>query len=288
MFCYDEGVRWKAGPLADFPPVPLTLEGSSLLHQFFRFDWKAWRACAPGDRKRIVAEATAALQRLERADADAPVRTALFSQLGHKGDLILMHFRDSLEALNQVELDLAQTELYGYLSLVHSYVSVVELGLYESTRKTYEAAGKREQHSPEWKAEVDAVLQRQAAAMAPRLYPAVPEAKYLCFYPMDRKRGEQVNWYSVPFADRQRMMHDHGLIGRRYGDRVKQIISGSIGMDDWEWGVDLFADDPVVFKKLIYEMRFDEVSAVYALFGQFFISVRLPIEKLGGWLAGKL
>jgi chlorite dismutase len=105
---------------------------------------------------------------------------------------------------------------------------------------------------------------------------------------MDRKRGEQVNWYTVPFADRQRMMHEHGLIGRRYGDRVKQIISGSIGMDDWEWGVDLFADDPVVFKKLIYEMRFDEVSAVYALFGQFFIGVRLPIEKLGGWLAGKL
>jgi len=288
LFCYDEGVRWKAGPLADFPPVPLTLEGSSLLHQFFRFDWKAWRACAPGDRKRIVAEATAALQRLERADADAPVRTALFSQLGHKGDLILMHFRDSLEALNQVELDLAQTELYGYLSLVHSYVSVVELGLYESTRKTYEAAGKREQHSPEWKAEVDAVLQRQAAAMAPRLYPAVPEAKYLCFYPMDRKRGEQANWYTVPFAERQRMMHEHGLIGRRYADQVKQIISGSIGMDDWEWGVDLFADSPVVFKKLIYEMRFDEVSAIYALFGQFFISVRLPMEMLSGWLEGKL
>ena len=274
--------------MADFPPVPLTLEGSSLLHQFFRFDWKAWRACAPGDRKRIVAEATAALQRLERADADAPVRTALFSQLGHKGDLILMHFRDSLEALNQVELDLAQTELYGYLSLVHSYVSVVELGLYESTRKTYEAAGKREQHSPEWKAEVDAVLQRQAAAMAPRLYPAVPEAKYLCFYPMDRKRGEQANWYTVPFAERQRMMHEHGLIGRRYADQVKQIISGSIGMDDWEWGVDLFADSPVVFKKLIYEMRFDEVSAIYALFGQFFISVRLPMEMLSGWLEGKL
>ena len=274
--------------MADFPPVPLTLEGSSLLHQFFRFDWKAWRACAAGERQRIVAEATAALQRLERAGADASVRTALFSQLGHKGDLILIHFRDSLKALNQVELDLAQTELYDYLSLTHSYVSVVELGLYESTRKTYEAAGKREQHSPEWKAEVDAVLKRQAAAMAPRLYPSVPEAKYLCFYPMDRKRGEQANWYTVPFAERQRMMHEHGLIGRRYGDQVKQIISGSIGMDDWEWGVDLFADDPVVFKKLIYEMRFDEVSAVYALFGKFYIGVRLPVNRLGGWLEGKL
>ena len=76
------------------------------------------------------------------------------------------------------------------------------------------------------------------------------------------------------------------MIGRRYADQVKQIISGSIGMDDWEWGVDLFAEDPVVFKKLIYEMRFDEVSAVYALFGQFFIGVRLPVEKLGGGSRG--
>jgi len=276
--------------LSEFPPVPLTLEGSALLHQFFRFDWKAWRSCADGERKKIAAEAIAALQSLERAKADAPIQTALFSELGHKGDLILVHFRESLEALNQVELDLAQTELYDYLTPTHSYVSVVELGLYESSRKTYEAAAAKgfEEHTPEWNAEIAASLERAASAMAPRIFPAVPEAKYMCFYPMDRKRGEQVNWYTVPFAERQRMMHEHGMIGRRYGDRVKQIISGSIGMDDWEWGVDLFAEDPVVFKKLIYEMRFDEVSAVYALFGQFYIGVRLPIEKLGGWLGGKL
>jgi chlorite dismutase len=274
--------------LSSFPPVPLTLEGSFLLHQFFRFDWKAWRSRAEGERNKIAAEGISALQRLERASPDAPIQTALYSQLGHKGDLILIHFRDSLEALNQVELDLAQTELYNYLSPAHSYVSVVELGLYESSRKTYEAASNLEQHSPEWNAEVSATLARQSAAMAPRLFPAVPESKYLCFYPMDRKRGEQVNWYTLPFAERQRMMHEHGLIGRRYADQVKQIISGSIGFDDWEWGVDLFADDPVVFKKLIYEMRFDEVSAVYALFGQFYIGVRLPMEKLGDWLIGKL
>lgn len=282
-------------PLSEFPPVPLTLEGSFQLHQIFRFDWKAWRACADGERQRIAAEAVATLKKLERGDpasggAESPVQSAIFSELGHKGDLILVHFRASLEALNQVELDLAQTELYGYLDLKHSYISVVELGLYESTRKSYEAAAAKglELHTPEWKAEIAATLERQATAMASRLFPAVPEAKYICFYPMDRKRGETVNWYSVPFAERQRMMHEHGLIGRRYGDVVRQIISGSIGMDDWEWGVDLFADDPVVFKKLIYEMRFDQVSAVYALFGQFFIGVRLPIENLSAWLAGTL
>ena len=276
--------------MPDFPPVPLTLEGSSVLHQFFRFDWKSWRGCAPGEPQKIAADAMGALRSLERAAPDAPVRTALFSELGHKGDLILVHFRESFEALNQVELDLAQTALFDFLTPTHSYVSVVELGLYESSRKTYEAASAKgfEAFSAEWNAEIANSLARGADAMKPRLYPAVPDSKFLCFYPMDRKRGEQVNWYTVPFTERQRMMHEHGMIGRRYADQVKQIISGSIGMDDWEWGVDLFADDPVVFKKLIYEMRFDEVSAVYALFGQFYLGIRMPVEKLGGWLDGKL
>ena len=297
--------------MPEHPPVPLTLEGSSVLHQFFHFDWKAWRGAAPSESQRgwpserlsavddesfaeggrgdIVAKAIETLKTLERKDANAPARSALYSQLGHKGDLMLIHFRDSLEELNQVELALAQTPLYDFLELRHSYVSVVELGLYESSRKTYEAATAKgfEAFSAEWNAEIAASLERGAEAMKPRLWPAIPEAKYLCFYPMDRRRGEQVNWYTVPFAERQRMMHEHGMIGRRYAEQVKQIISGSIGMDDWEWGVDLFADDPVVFKKLIYEMRFDEVSAVYALFGQFFIGVRLPVEKLVGWLEGR-
>jgi hydrogen peroxide-dependent heme synthase len=288
------------------PPVPLTLEGSSVLHQMFRFDWKAWRSISVGESKTvtdgahrfsgsgeprgIVADAVATLRKLERKDANTPVRSAVYSLLGHKGDLMMIHFRDSLEELNQVELALAQTPLYDFLELRHSYVSVVELGLYESSRKTYEAATAKgfEAHSAEWKAEIAASLERSVEAMKPRIFPTVPEGKYLCFYPMDRKRGEQVNWYTVPFAERQRMMHEHGMIGRRYAEQVKQIISGSIGMDDWEWGVDLFADDPVVFKKLIYEMRFDEVSALYALFGQFFIGVRLPVENLGGWIEGKL
>jgi chlorite dismutase len=270
------------------PPVPLTLEGSSVLHQFFRFDWKAWKGYAPSERGSIVAKAVETLKTIERRDVNGPARSALYSQLGHKGDLMLIHFRDSLEELNQVELAFAQTPLYDFLELRHSYVSVVELGLYESSRKTYEAATTKgfEQFSAEWNTEIAASLERGAEAMKPRLWPAIPEAKYLCFYPMDRKRGEQVNWYTVPFAERQRMMHEHGMIGRRYAEQVKQIISGSIGMDDWEWGVDLFAEDPVVFKKLIYEMRFDEVSAVYALFGQFYIGVRLQVEKLGGWLSG--
>src|SRR6202008_920645 len=137
--------------------------------------------------------------------------------------------------------------------------------------------------SEEWNAAIEEVLERQRQAMAPRLWPEIPNAKYCCFYPMDRKGGESVNWYTEPMSERQRMMNDHGLVGRRYAGQVRQIISGSIGFDDWEWGVDLFADDPLVFKKLIYEMRFDEASAWDAEFGAVYVGVRVPavnLEKL--------
>src|SRR5437868_12130816 len=105
---------------------------------------------------------------------------------------------------------------------------------------------------------------------------------------MDKKRGEIKNWYEVPIRDRQRLMHEHGLIGRKYAGSVKQIISGSIGWDDWEWGVDLFSDDPLVFKKLIYEMRFDEVSAAYSDFGTFYLGIRCPAAQLRGLLDGEV
>ena len=148
---------------------------------------------------------------------------------------------------------------------------MVELGLYDSTVKEWARLSAQgiEPHSEEWNAKWRRFWRGSGEAMASRLYPEIPDRKYICFYPMDRRRGEAKNWYQVPMNERQRLMREHGMMGRRYADDVKQIITGSIGFDDWEWGVDLFADDPLVFKKLIYEMRFDEVSAVYALFGSF-------------------
>jgi chlorite dismutase len=277
--------------VSDFPAVPLTVEGSAVLHQFFRFDWKSWHACTAGERKKIAEGTVAALKAMEHAKAeDGAVETALFSQLGHKGDLIFLHFRPDFSALNQVELELAQTPLADFLTPVHSYVSVVELGLYESSRKTWQAAADKglTAGTAEFEADVADSLERAKAAMAPRLYPAVPEAKYFCFYPMDRRRGEEKNWYTTPFAERQSMMHAHGMVGRKYADKIKQIITGSIGLDDWEWGVTLFSEDPIEFKKIIYEMRFDEVSAVYGEFGQFFLGLRLGFDALPDWLEGRL
>jgi chlorite dismutase len=219
-----------------------------------------------------------------------PGPSALYSLIGHKGDLMFIHFRESFADLNQAELQLANLRLNDYLEPTSSYLSIIELGLYESTVKIYKALTDRgiEPHSEEWKREIADTLARQREAMRSRLFPEIPPNRYACFYPMDRRRGEDKNWYMLPIEERARQMNEHGLVGRRYAGEVKQIITGSIGFDDWEWGVDLFADDPLVFKKLIYEMRFDHVSAVYALFGHFYVGVRVPAEKLESLLSGDL
>lgn len=269
------------------PAVPLTLEGYSVLHQMMKFRFSAWREQAEAARREIVNEAVTVLGRMEQ---NGHGQSALFSVLGHKGDLMLVHFRESFDALKQAELELARTRLSDFLEPTTSYLSVIELGLYESTIKTYRALMDRgiEPHSDEWKREIEQTVARQKEAMHPRLFPAMPPNRYICFYPMDRRRGEDKNWYTLPIEERQRQMNEHGMVGRRYAGEVKQIISGSIGFDDWEWGVTLFADDPMVFKKLIYEMRFDEVSAVYALFGHFYVGLRCPAADLGKLLDGQL
>jgi len=277
--------------MAEIPAVPLTLEGSWVLHQMFRLRRKEWRSLPADQQTRILEGAVSFVSPLESPRKNGhPSQSAIFSLIGHKGDLLFLHFRDSLEQLHQIQCSMNHLELSEYLEPTHSYVSIVELGLYESSAKTYGQLSEKglEPYTPEWNRGVAEVMERQSAAMAARLYPEIPSGKYICFYPMDRKRAEEKNWYQVPMAERQRMMHEHGMIGRRYADSVRQIITGSIGFDDWEWGVDLFADDPLVFKKLIYEMRFDEVSAVYALFGTFYIGMRLPASSLPAYVSGTL
>jgi peroxiredoxin len=217
---------------------------------------------------------------------DGGRQSAVFSLLGHKGDLMFVHFRRSFEELSQAQLQLARLALSDYLEPTTSYLSMVELGLYESTPTP----------TRNWRAAISSRTPKSGSAKSKPCWsgtakpwrracgPRSPPPRYICFYPMDRRRGESRNWYQEPMADRQRMMKEHGLIGRRYAGEVRQIITGSIGFDDWEWGVDLFAEEPLVFKKLIYEMRFDQVSAVYALFGAFYVGLRVPASGLGGVL----
>lgn len=269
----------------ELPALPLTIEGSAVLHQMFRVRWAAWRELSLEQQQRAVKEFSEAF-----APMETDGQSAVFSLLGHKGDLLFIHFRETFDEANAAEIRLANLRLTEFLEPMASYVSMVELGLYDSTIKLYRALTDRGvvQHSEEWNREVEELMERQRQAMRPRLFPKIPAMRYVSFYPMDRRRGELKNWYTLSIEERQRQMDEHGTVGRRYAGRVQQIISGSIGFDDWEWGVDLFSNDAAVFKKLIYEMRFDEVSAVFSNFGTFYLGVRVPGEKLGELLSGTL
>jgi hydrogen peroxide-dependent heme synthase len=276
----------KTNRAVDLPAVPLTLDGSYILHQMFRFRWSAWRGLGASDQKQIVDRGTAMFMAMEQ-NKEEP--TALFSLIGHKGDLMVVHIRKTLDEVNHAELRLAHSRFYEFLEPTTSYLSVVELGLYEASVKLYSelTAKGLEPGTAEWNREIESEVTKQRESAAPRLWPDIPHRRCLCFYPMNKLRGEVKNWYNQPITERQRMMREHGMIGRHYAGRVIQIISGSIGFDDWEWGVDLFADDPLVFKKLVYEMRFDEASAVYGLFGAFYLGLRFSAAQLTTLLEGK-
>lgn len=271
---------------ASIPPVPLSLEGWRVLHQMFRLRWPAWKALSANARQEATAEIATLFQEWEQSEAG---QSGLFSMLGHKSDVLILHFRRSLDELNDAELRLAQSKLAEFLEPTTSYLSIVELGLYESSVRLYTSLKDKGLHpyTTEWDQAVETEMARLKQTMASRLWPEIPQRRYLCFYPMDKKRGEEKNWYQVNIEDRQRMMSEHGLIGRRYAGQVTQIISGSVGLDDWEWGVDLFADDPLVFKKLVYEMRFDEASAIYGLFGTFYVGLRFPATEITTLLSGR-
>ena len=263
------------------PFVPETLEGWSVLHLMYRVRWDRLRSASEAEVQRLADEATRAL-----AVPDAGA-TAYIQVLGHKADLMVICFRRNFEELAQAQLALSRTALHDLLAPTTSYVSIVELGMYEMTAKIHEQLGaKFKPASDEFEKAFDVEMETQRGRVMNRLFIEVPKARYVCFYPMNKRRGEALNWYSESFERRALMMREHGMIGRTFSGRVTQVISGSIGYDDWEWGVDLFAADPIVFKKLIYEMRFDEASAKFAEFGPFYTGLQFAPAELAGFLRG--
>jgi chlorite dismutase len=270
------------------PDVPETFEGWSVLHQMYEIDWEAFKSYDEKRQHEIAEEATAVLTAMEGRGDQGP--TSLVQLLGHKGDLMLTHFRPTFDDLAQAELDLARTGLNDILVPTTSFVSVVELGVYELTAKLHREIEERglERGSDEFEKAFDEEMVKNRERMLSRLFTEFPKRRQVCFYPMDKRRTDANNWYRVPFEKRAAMMREHGMIGRQYAGKVNQIISGSIGFDDWEWGVDLYADEPVVFKKLIYEMRFDEASALYAEFGPFYVGLQFSASELPKLLAGQV
>jgi chlorite dismutase len=248
--------------------APETLEGWFALHDLRRLDRAAWNGLPQAEREKALSEASDLLASFEGV-TDAPEgRTVTYSMIGHKADLLMFHLRPEVGQLHELERAFDDTMLASYTTRPYSYLSVVELSRHGSPEGTAENI----ENSPYVQA---------------RLYPEIPpNSTYVCFYPMSKKRQGSDNWYAVPPSERGELMRAHGQTGRRYAGKVTQIVTGSTGLDDWEWGVTLFSDDPLQFKKLIYEMRFDEVSARFAEFGPFYVGRRLHPEQLGAYLGG--
>lgn len=264
--------------------APITLEGWYTLHEMFAVDWGRWNALSDVERDAITADAAETLVGLCAASADG--EGAPYAVVSQKGDLCLVQFRRDVDALRVAQTAWNRTRLRAFLVPTYSYLAVVELGTYELAAHAT-AMLARQGRTPGSEG-FDEALQAEMTKIArPRLFPSVPDRRYLCFYPMSKRRGEQVNWYDLPAAERGAFMKGHGEIGRKYAGQVQQIIQGSVGLDDWEWGVTLFADDPLVFKKLVYEMRFDPASSRFALFGPFFIGIRFAPSDLGAVLRGE-
>lgn len=245
----------------DAPALPPeTLEGWYALHQLYSIDRSALRALAPDARRDVRCQTAESLARLAQPDGDG--WSALVSLVGSTADVLLMHFRPSLDDVGDVQREVARAPVMQFLRPSMYFLSVAELGLYQLA-----AHG---QDDPQKEARLRA--ERESPHAQRRLYPPIPaDMPYVSFYPMSKRRDTGQNWYTLPLQDRVELMRSHGLTGRRYAGRVVQIITGAIGFDKWEWGVTLFARDPVDFKKLVTEMRFDEASAKYAEFGDFFV-----------------
>ncbi len=269
------------------PDVPESLDSWWILHRMFEFDRISFDKLEKNEQEEIAREAREALQSLKKDDTDV----GLAQLLGHKGDLMLTHYSKVYDGLAHAQTIFDKLRLKKYLKPTSSYVSILELGLYDATGKIHASLKEKglTPHSQEWNEAFDAMLDEQAKnpRHAGRLWAKIPQRRYVCFYPMDKKRGEDVNWYTLPFEERSKLMLDHGKIGRAYHGLVTQVISGSIGFDKYEWGVDLYADDPAVFKKLIYTMRFDEASSKYGIFGDFYSGVQFSLDQLSTYLEGK-
>lgn len=242
--------------------VVQTLEGWYVLHDLRTIDWNAWKSLSQQEQQQAQDELSSLLTHWSEIEQKKEGSSALFSVVGQKADFIFMHARPTLEELDDLETAFNKT-LFAEITIPsYSYVSVVELSTYIE---------------PNIDPETDPYIQG-------RLKPTLPKTNHICFYPMNKRREGNDNWYMLSMQERGQMMRSHGMIGRKYAGQVTQIISGSVGLDDWEWGVTLFADDAITFKKLIYEMRFDEVSARYGDFGSFFVGNRMDQERLKKYL----
>jgi peroxiredoxin len=262
-----------------------TVDGWYALHQMLQVDRAALRALGPERLANAVRSAAVTLDAL--ATPEEAGWSAVVPLVGSPADVMLVHLRPTLDALAAIQSRLGCLTLFDALKPVYSFLSITEVGMYHVAARAARDARERggavgdDAFREQLATRID--KERTAEHVQRRLFPTPPDdMPYMSFYPMSKRRAVGQNWYTLAVEERSRMMVAHGTTGRRYAGRVVQIVTGAIGLDAWEWGVTLFARDPLDFKKIVTEMRFDEASANYAEFGDFYVGKRTaPAE----WLA---
>jgi chlorite dismutase len=250
--------------------------GIHVMHLFYQIDRQRWADRPPGDSMQVR-------DRLETlcasyAAASHP-RIATYVNVGGKADLGFILYAADLVQLGQMHHALEGCFPAATLRKVYSYLSVTELTDYmptaEETRQNLIQHEKLLPETPEFEQKLAEAAKRREEYEHYRLYPELPDWEIMCFYPMNKRRSAGDNWYMLDFTTRKRLMGGHARVGRKYAGRVSQLITGSTGLDDWEWGVTLVAHQLDAIKEIVYEMRFDEVSARYGDFGEFYVNLRL-------------
>lgn len=267
--------------------LPQLMEGWYVLHDLYAVDWSRWRSLEVAQRSEIAAVATQWLS--DAADCEKG-DSAAYSVLTQKGDLMFVHYRQKPEDLNGVELSLQQTDLFDYLIPTYSHLSIIEISLdeLEGTVRKKLIDQAIIPSSEDYESIFEMEMAKQKNRVHDRLFGNIPRHKYLCFYTMNKRRGEQANWYTLPTEERRKLMRSHGQISQKYLNQITQIISGSVGLDDWERAVDLHSNDVLVFKKMAFEMRFDPATAIYTEFGPLHIGIRCQPNQLPALLNGQL
>jgi hydrogen peroxide-dependent heme synthase len=261
-------------------PVVKLSRGIHVMHLFYRIDRSRWHGtdAAASRQTREALEAFLAQYR-----APSHPRIVPFVNVGGKADLVFMLYAEELGQIGKMQRTLEGCFPAGSLHTVYSYLSVTELPEYVTTEADMIRGLQEEGLRPgtdAYNARFEAAKKRQAEYEQYRLYPELPDWEVMGFYPMNKRRDGADNWYMLDFETRKKLMGGHARVGRKFAGRVSQLITGSTGVDDWEWGVTLMAHQVDSLKEIVYEMRFDEVSARYGEFGTFYINLRMEPQDI--------
>ena len=269
--------------MSNQPVTPLVpREGWHVMHLFYHVDHAQWALYSDEEKRQSKTRLTGLVQEI-RATPDTHL--LIFSVATPKADLGFMLLTPDLQVANMFEKQLSLSLGPEILSPSYSYLSQTESSEYTTSREQYAAdtlvaeKGLTE-GSPEFEAGIKEFDERMANYLKHRLYPVLPDWPVICFYPMSKRRNGGDNWYALDYEARRKLMAGHAKVGRTYAGRILQLITGSTGLDEHEWGVTLLAKDTIDIKSIVYEMRFDEVTARYGEFGDFYIGMQLPLDVL--------